>query len=153
MERQLRVLIIEDSNDLRELLVLTLNRKGWEVFTAKDGRDALRVYHDAIEDKMVDDRLVAGSPFDVLLIDVIMPRLNGFGFGVIVRRFEGFTNIRRAKHIYLTGRDDVVPPEQLTDTEFAGALFADAYIRKPIDMADLIVQIEKLVNKEAAGAP
>lgn len=139
----MRVLLAEDDEDLRELLSIVFDEHGWEVLSAKDGRDALYIYHKAIHDENYPD---------VLLLDVEMPRLNGFGVGVLIRRFEGFTNIPRAVHVYLTGKDDVVPPEQLLGTEFAGVLFADAYIKKPVSSEELIEQIDKLV-KEAAGTP
>lgn len=133
----MKVLIAEDSDDLRELLAIALKAAGWEVVSAKDGRDALRVYHDAIED---DDY------FDVLLLDVEMPRLNGFAVGVNVRNLEKFGNVPRAKHIYFTGYEDVVPPEQLVES-----LFADEYIRKPVSPSELIATIENL-KAEAAGS-
>lgn len=133
----MRILLAEDNDDLRELLTLSLERHGWEIFAAKDGRDALRMYHNAI---------AGDHHFDVLLIDVEMPRLNGFGVGANVRNFEKYSNVPRAVHIYFTGYDDVVPPEELLD-----AGFADGYLRKPIDSVELIAEIESLVNTERGG--
>lgn len=123
------------------MLVLALERIGWEVFAAKDGRDALRIYHDAIEHD---------EYFDVLLLDVHMPRLNGFAVGVNVRNLETYSDVKRAIHIYFTGRDDndVMPPGA-TPEDLMEILFADAYIHKPVGPSDLIAQIERL-TKEAA---
>lgn len=131
----MRCLVAEDNDDTRELLTLALRRSGWKVFAARDGRDALRIYHNAIE---------ADEYFDALLLDVEMPRLNGFAVGVNVRNLEKFGSVPRAIHIYFTGHDDVVPPEQLLE-----CLFADAYIRKPASLEELIVQIEELVNRRS----
>lgn len=133
------MLIAEDHDDSREMLTLALQRKGWEVFSAVDGRDALRVYHNAIE---------GDHYFDALILDVEMPRLNGFAVGVNVRNLEKFGNVPRAIHVYFTGYDDVVPPEQLLES-----LFADGYIRKPVTAEELIVTIERLVKAEAAATP
>lgn len=128
------VLLAEDDPDLRELLSILFDERGWEVLSAKDGRDALYVYHKAIHDERYPD---------VLLLDVEMPRLNGFAVGVNVRNLEKFGDVPRAVHVYLTGHDDVVPPEQLVE-----CLFADAYIRKPIEAEELLSQIDGLVKKE-----
>ena len=139
----MRVLLADDHADTREMLTLALERVGWEVFAAKDGRDALRIYHSEIE---------GDKYFDVLLLDVEMPRLNGFAVGVNVRNIEKFADVPkvpRACHIYLTGHDDVVPPEQLLETEFA-----DAYIHKPIGPDELVIEIEKAMKEaEAASLP
>lgn len=121
------------------MLVIALQQKGWEVFPAKDGREALRVYHNAIE---------KDEYFDALLLDVAMPRLNGFAVGVSVRHVEKFGNIPRAVHIYFTGYDDAVPPDELLESEVLGSAFVDAYIHKPISAEELIDQIEKLVKKD-----
>lgn len=133
----MRLLLAEDNEDLRELLSILFDEHGWEVLSAKDGRDALYLYHKAIHDEKYPD---------VLLLDVEMPRLNGFAVGVNVRNLEKFGDVPRAVHIYLTGHDDVVPPEQLME-----CLFADGYIRKPIEPQELLAQIDRLV-KEAAEA-
>ena len=134
----MRILIAEDDEDLRELLSILFDDHGWEVLSAKDGRDALYLYHKAIHDEKYPD---------LLLLDVEMPRLNGFAVGVNVRKLEKFGDVPRATHIYLTGHDDVVPPEQLLE-----CLFADGYIRKPIEPDELFIEIEK-VMKEAAEIP
>lgn len=134
----MRLLLAEDNDDLRELLSFLFDEHGWEVLSAKDGRDALYIYHKAIHDEQYPD---------VLLLDVEMPRLNGFAVGVNVRNLEKFGDVPRAVHVYLTGHDDVVPPEQLME-----CLFADGYIRKPIEPQELMAEIERLVN-EAAGTP
>lgn len=135
----MRLLICEDYEDTRDMLVIALREVGWEVFAAKDGREALQVYHNAIE---------KDEYFDVLLIDIEMPRLNGFAVGVNVRNLEKFGNIPRAAHIYFTGHDDVVPPEQLLEAQVMGELFVDAYIRKPVGVEELIEQIEELLKKD-----
>lgn len=113
------------------MLVLAFETRGWEVLAGRDGRDALYVYHKAIHEEKYPD---------LLLLDVEMPRLNGFAVGVNVRNLEKFGDVPRATHIYLTGHDDVVPPEQLLE-----CLFADGYVRKPITPDELFIEIEKVM--------
>jgi DNA-binding response OmpR family regulator len=114
-----RLLLAEDNDDLREMLSVTLQQAGWEVFAARDGRDALRIYHDAIQDN---------DFFDVLLLDVEMPRLNGFAVGANVRNLEKYSDdVPRAAHVYLTGYD--------------------GYIRKPVEPDALVNEINTLVNQ------
>lgn len=126
------------------MLALALERAGWEVFAAKDGRDALRIYHNAIEHD---------EYFDVLLLDVHMPRLNGFAVGVNVRNLETYSDVPRAIHIYFTGRDDddVMPPGA-TPEDLMEILFADAYIHKPINPEGLLAEIDRLVKAAAEAA-
>lgn len=133
----MRILLAEDDDDTRDMLTLALEEEGWEVFTARDGREALRVYHSAIEG----DRF-----FDLLLLDVSMPRLNGIAVGINVRKIEEFGEIPRAIHIYLTGY------ELETQRELLKIHFADAYIRKPFSAEGLIKKIKELMkNKQGAG--
>ena len=64
-ERKKNVLVADDDAGVREFIADTLNENGFHAIVAKDGVEALR---------MVD---VSREPIDVLLIDVVMPRLNG----------------------------------------------------------------------------
>lgn len=150
MGKKLRCLLAEDHADLRAVLTLALEQNGWEVFTAKDGRDALRIYHDAMAGYEVKVekgtfKLTAcdARNFDLLLTDVEMPRLNGFAVGWSVRGVEKYGDVPRALHVYLTGYADVVPPQDLIES-----LFADGYIRKPLDTKLLLRQLTKLAGKK-----
>ena len=60
----LRILVAEDEAHLREILAEALREEGFEVVTAPDGAEALKLYR-------------AAGPFDVLLLDEEMPRLTG----------------------------------------------------------------------------
>lgn len=130
----MRVLIAEDYPDTLEALRMVFERAGWEVSTAKDGRDALRIYHDAIQH---DDY------FDLLVLDIQMPRLNGIAVGVNVRNLEKYGNLPRAIHIYLTGHDEEL---KIHGEELVAISFADAYVRKPADPIELVKMATKLVK-------
>src|SRR5438105_6613215 len=61
-----RILVVDDEENLRHLLSKMLGQEGYDVTTASDGQEALR--------------LVGEQSFDVALCDVRMPRLDGWGF-------------------------------------------------------------------------
>ena len=73
-EKKTRILVVEDEDLLLELLTKTLQTSGYEVLTAKNGVDALEL---AIENEV-----------DLILLDVMMPRMNGFTFCEEVRKLS-----------------------------------------------------------------
>ncbi len=70
----LRILAIDDSRTMRDLLRVTLEEAGFDVTTAEDGRDGI-------------DHLRAAAP-DVIITDINMPRLDGFGVIEEVRKSD-----------------------------------------------------------------
>jgi DNA-binding NtrC family response regulator len=70
----MRILIADDDATLRELLETLLKRSGHEVVATRDGAEALRAYHDA------------DVPFDFLITDYQMPRMNGMVLIMEIRR-------------------------------------------------------------------
>lgn len=119
----LSVLAIDDSRTMRNLLSAALGRVGYEVEVAEDGRDGL-------------ERFVNSDP-DVVITDINMPNLDGFGF------------IEAARDLT---RDRVVPILVLT-TESAPELRARArsagatgWIVKPFDDEKLVWAIERVAN-------
>lgn len=130
----MKVLVAEDDDGLREMLVRLFEHEGWEVVEARDGRDALLQYHKSIEQDQF---------FDAVVLDVGMPRLNGFAVGYNLRNLERFGDVRRAPHLYLTGHAELLPPEE----ELREGLVADAYLRKPFEAEELIAEIKKLTVK------
>jgi len=64
-ERKKNVLVADDDAGVREFIAETLNENGFHALVAKDGMEALRLVDVSLE------------PIDVLLIDVVMPRMNG----------------------------------------------------------------------------
>lgn len=83
-----RVLVVEDNNDVREMLRLQLGFAGYEVLCAKDGVEAIEL-------------LERFEP-EVMLVDVVMPRLDGVGLTEHVRAQARF---REVPLILLTGLD------------------------------------------------
>jgi two-component system sensor histidine kinase and response regulator WspE len=74
-----RILIVEDSLTVRELERQTLENQGYEVVTAIDGLDGLNK--------------VKSSPFDLIITDIEMPRMNGFEFLTQVKKQKNLKDI------------------------------------------------------------
>lgn len=129
-----RVLIAEDHSDTREFLTIFFQKAGWIVTAAEDGREALRLYHETIQ---------FDEYFDLLILDITMPRLNGIAVGVNVRNLEKFSDVPRAMHIYLTGHDEDM---KIHGEELVQISFADAYFTKPVDIQELIAKVTNLCS-------
>ena len=72
--RKLKVLVTEDEAINRMYITTILERNGWEIFEASDGMEALD--------------LIKANDFDVVLMDISMPRLNGIDATVMIREEE-----------------------------------------------------------------
>lgn len=113
------ILIVDDNEDNRDLLSRRLTLEGYEVSLAVDGREAL-------------DRIATDS-FDLVLLDVMMPNVNGF---------EVLEQVRKEKRppdlpiIMVTARD------RSEDIVQALRLGANDYVTKPIDTMVLLARVE-----------
>jgi DNA-binding response OmpR family regulator len=83
------ILVVEDSNGLRYSLSRELEAAGYHVEQAQDFRDALEI-------------LENGRRIAVLVVDVVLPRVNGFALARMARLKQ-----HKLKVIYLTGIDDI----------------------------------------------
>lgn len=75
-----RFMVIDDSVNVRRLLALTLEKVGYEVIQARDGRDAL-------------DKLETGVEIDSIVCDVEMPRMDGYSFLSKLRAMDNYAEI------------------------------------------------------------
>ncbi|GIJ26859.1 hypothetical protein Vqi01_20210 [Micromonospora qiuiae] len=117
-----RILVVDDNPDLREH-VARLLEPNWQVVTAIDGVDALR--------------LATGSAFDLVLTDVMMPRLDGFG---LVAALRADPRTRSVPIVLLTARAGA-------GEEMAGlAVGADDYLTKPFSGQELIARVRANVE-------
>jgi CheY-like chemotaxis protein len=119
-----RVLVVDDSEVIRELIAINLELEGFEVFTAIDGQDAL-------------DRVAAIRPH-VMTIDVRMPRLDGISLVQTLRRDPTTAHIRVVM---------VTASAQEAEVRRGEAAGVDAYLTKPFE-PDVLVGI---VRDLAAG--
>jgi DNA-binding response OmpR family regulator len=115
------VLVVNEDADLLDLLVYALRREGYMVLAAADGPQALR-------------RFEADEP-DIILLDVTMPKLNGF---------EVYRRLREAGEtpiVMLTSWDeeeDVLRRLQLG---------ADSYVTKPFSLEQLLAQMKTVLRR------
>ena len=130
-----RVLVVEDEEAIAQGLVLNLGRKGYDTVVAADGQEAL-------------ERAAEGG-FDLILLDVRLPGIDGFEVCQRLRQRSDFTPI-----LILTARG------QPDDVVYGLKLGADDYMVKPFDLAELLARVEGMLRRrawslegEASGAP
>ena len=116
-----RVLVVDDSAAIRALIVVNLELEGYDVRTAVDGLQALDVVRE-------------WRP-DVITLDVVMPRLDGFE---TLERLRGDPGTAEIPVVVVTGR------AQAADRARGEALGADAYVSKPFEPAELVSVVGRL---------
>jgi DNA-binding response OmpR family regulator len=112
------VLVVEDDPTLRELLEQVLHREGFAPFTARNGAEALLL-------------LRAGMPAKVIVLDLLMPLMDGWTFR---RRQRGDP---RLSHI-------PVIVTSVVDQSLTANLCADSVFPKPFDVDQLIARVRAL---------
>ena len=117
-----RILIVDDDEEIRELLEFDIGQSGYSVDTAKDGIEGLNK--------------ALNNTYDLILLDVMMPKMNGF---------DVCKNIRQAKLsipvLMLTAKGTI---EDKTDGFDSGA---DDYIVKPFDIQEVLLRIRVLLRR------
>jgi DNA-binding response OmpR family regulator len=117
-----KILLVEDDAMVRDLLEKSLIASGYEVFKAADGIEGLVK--------------VDGFRPDLLIVDMMMPRLDGMTF---VRAIKGNAETKTIPVIFLTARSD---PRSMIDGINVGAKY---YVPKPFALDDLLSKIEKAI--------
>jgi two-component system alkaline phosphatase synthesis response regulator PhoP len=117
-----RILLVEDEEALAEGLRVNLERKQYEVDVAGDGRTGLAHAHD--------------RRYDLILLDIRLPEIDGFEVCQRLRQGGNFTPI-----LMLTARN------QPDDVVYGLKLGADDYVTKPFDLAELLARIEGLLRR------
>lgn len=119
----MKILIAEDEKDMQKIIKMYLVREGYEVVLAADGQEAL--------DKILEDS------FDLVILDWMMPRMNGIEVCREIRSYNLPTKV-----IILTAKSAV-------ENEITGlSSGADDYIRKPFEPSVLILRIKKMFHLE-----
>ncbi|GGH54139.1 response regulator transcription factor [Dyadobacter endophyticus] len=124
-----KVLVVDDDSDIVELLEYNLTKEGYSVLTASNGRKAI-------------DIAKAFVP-DLILLDIMMPQLDGIETGRILRQNP---DIRNTYILFLTARS-----EEYSEVA-AFEVGADDYITKPIKPRALMSRINALFRREAQKA-
>lgn len=119
-----RVLLLEDDPSIAEIAALGLREAGFRVTVSGDGRDALVRFR--------------GDPFDVVVLDVMLPSLDGFEVCREIRRDS------RVPIVMLTARTDTV------DVVVGLESGADDYVTKPFEMPELVARVRAVLRRAAA---
>ncbi len=123
-----RVLVVEDDRSVRETATLLLERAGLRVTAVDDGRQALEQ--------------VAGHRFDLVLLDLMLPSVDGFEVCRTIRRKS------QVPIVMLTARSDVA------DVVAGLELGADDYLTKPFQAAELLARVRAALRRATAdGSP
>jgi two-component system OmpR family response regulator len=117
-----RVLIVDDEPNIRDLLATSLKFAGYEVQTAANGAQAVAA--------------VTESEPDIILLDVMLPDMNGFSVTKKLRS-SGI----EAPILFLTARDDV--EDKITGLTVGG----DDYLTKPFSLDEVVARIQAILRR------
>ena len=125
-----KVLLVDDDVDFCEAAKLLLDSKGYEVVLAHDGKEGL-------------EKVRAENP-DLVILDVMMPEMNGYDVCVVLKADPEFKN---TPVILLTAVDQAL--FKTTYTKAMGLMTeADDYIAKPVEPQELVRRVEGWLNKD-----
>jgi two-component system response regulator MtrA len=119
-----RILVVEDDPSIREVAKLGLTKAGFHVTTAADGREGLIHFRQ--------------SPFDLVILDVMLPELDGYE---VCRQIRAES---RVPVVILSAKTDTV------DVVVGLELGADDYVKKPFEMAELVARARAAVRRSTA---
>ncbi len=118
-----KILFIEDERDLSLIVCDTLRQQGYEVTAAFDGIDGLAKYKE--------------EGADLIIADVMMPRLDGFAMAREIRRLSSCVPI-----IFLTAKSSI------DDVEEGFDIGANDYLKKPFELRELLVRVKALLRNK-----
>ena len=123
----MRILLVEDEESIKDVVKLNLELEGYEVVTAGDGKKAIKHFQE--------------EHFDLILLDVMLPEINGFQICEQIR----LTNME-VPIIFLTAKDATL--DRISGLKKG----ADDYITKPFNLEELLLRVNNLI-KRTSKAP
>ncbi len=124
-----RILVVDDEPAIVEVLAYNLNREGFEVTTAADGREALQKCQ--------------SSPPDLIILDLMMPHMDGLQ---VCRKLKSEARTQGIRILMLTAKGDE------TDEIVGFSLGADDFVAKPFRVKPLIERVKALLRRRDHGA-
>jgi two-component system, OmpR family, alkaline phosphatase synthesis response regulator PhoP len=124
----MQILIVDDEASIRELLSFNLQKNGYTVQEAGDGRTALELTQD--------------GDFDLLLLDIMLPELDGIE---VCRRLKENPQTAGIPVIMLTARAEEI------DKVLGLEMGADDYVTKPFGMRELLSRIKAVLRRAGSG--
>lgn len=118
----MRILLVEDEENIRDVVKLNLELENYEVVTTDNGREAIKLFHE--------------QHFDLLLLDVMLPEVNGFQICEQVR----LTNME-VPVIFLTAKD--AAQDRINGLKKG----ADDYLTKPFNLEELLLRVQNLLKR------
>ena len=119
-----KILVVDDDPDIRDILNLTLSEENYEVIEAADGEEALRI--------------ITSKPLDLVLLDYRIPKVDG---REVCRRIKKDLLMRHLPIIMVTGKGDINDKVGGID---AGA---DDYVVKPFEPKELLARIRMILRR------
>lgn len=118
----LRILFVEDEENIREPIKLNLEMENYEVVIAENGKDAISLF--------------AGQRFDLVILDVMLPGSDGFQICEQMR-----LNNMEVPIMFLTAKDSSL--DKINGLRKG----ADDYLTKPISIEELLLRVQKLIRR------
>ncbi|MDD4899368.1 MAG: response regulator [Candidatus Omnitrophica bacterium] len=119
-----KILVVDDDPDIRDILKLTLSEENYEVIEASDGEEALKI--------------IPTKPLDLVLLDYRIPKVDG---REVLRRIKKDLLLRHLPIIMVTGKGDISDKVGGID---AGA---DDYVVKPFEPKELLARIRMILRR------
>lgn len=129
-----RILVVEDEELIREMLVLGLEGEGYAIATATDGRSALTLLQGA-------EHNFNDFPFDLVILDLMLPQVNGMDVCRLLRHQGNPVPI-----LMLSAKGSE------TDRVLGLEVGADDYLTKPFSMRELIARCRALLRRQRLGS-
>ena len=125
LQKKYSILLVEDEENLQEALKLNLELEGYEVSSSFDGASALKMIHQ--------------EHFDLIILDVMLPSLDGFAITQSVRLQHIETPIL------------ILSAKNTSANRVQGLKFgADDYLTKPFNLEELLLRVSKLLRKSTS---
>ncbi len=119
----MRILLVEDEENLNKIIKLNLELEDYEVVSVFDGKKALKI--------------IENQYFDLLILDIMLPEIDGFQICQKVRLQNNEIGI-----IIISAKD--TSQDRITGLK----LGADDYLNKPFDLEELLLRVKKLTNRK-----
>ncbi|MGB3694411.1 MAG: response regulator transcription factor [Spirulinaceae cyanobacterium] len=125
-----KILVVEDENLIRQMVVLALQEEGYEVTTATDGREALGFLQKEESNSQE-------FPFDLIVLDLMLPQINGLDICRLLRYQGNIVPI-----LILSAKASE------TDRVLGLEVGADDYLTKPFSMKELVARCRALLRRQ-----
>ncbi len=118
-----KILVVDDDSHIRELICVILSKEGFSIEEATDGEDALS--------------LLEAERIDLIILDIMMPNMDGWSFCKEIRRYYSDT----LPILMLTAKGETAQKVKGFN------LGADDYLVKPFDVAELVARVKVLLKR------